>query len=464
MEEERKNFIYGVEDEEGNIDVPGCVRNGISEKAANKIYDSMMDFASYAFNKSHAAAYAVIAYQTAYLVCYYPTEYMAAMLNSVRGNSDKVALYIRAAKDMNIELLQPDINESYAKFTAKENKIRFGLAAIKNVGDNIIENIVQTRNQKGKFKDFADFCNKVDSKYINKRVIESLIKAGALDCFCVYRSQLLAIYEKIIDSVISSRKKNIDGQMSLFAGFEEQFKHVEIKYPDIREFDKKYLLAMEKEMTGLYLTGHPLEDYEQMLNNMTSIKTIEILGEDILEEEIMDDAAKQVEEQNSSVKDGQKVILGGIISEVTKKITRTNSLMAFIKVEDLYGTIEVIVFPKILERFSETINEDEIVLIKGRVTKREDEQAKVICDTVERLIKVSNKKLYILIDSNDEVIKVKNDLKSKLLKNPGNVPVFLCTRKERKKYMMDREFWVQEEEELLNYLTDKFGKENVKVL
>lgn len=464
MEEERKNFIYGVEDEEGNIDVPGCVRNGISEKAANKIYDSMMDFASYAFNKSHAAAYAVIAYQTAYLVCYYPTEYMAAMLNSVRGNSDKVALYIRAAKDMNIELLQPDINESYAKFTAKENEIRFGLAAIKNVGDNIIENIVQTRKQKGKFKDFADFCNKVDSKYINKRVIESLIKAGALDCFCVYRSQLLAIYEKIIDSVISSRKKNIDGQMSLFAGFEEQFKHVEIKYPDIREFDKKYLLAMEKEMTGLYLTGHPLEDYEQMLNNMTSIKTVEILGEDILEEEIMDDAAKQVEEQNSSVKDGQKVILGGIISEVTKKITRTNSLMAFIKVEDLYGTIEVIVFPKILERFSETINEDEIVLIKGRVTKREDEQAKVICDTVERLIKVSNKKLYILIDSNDEVIKVKNDLKRKLLKNPGNVPVFLCTRKERKKYMMDREFWVQEEEELLNYLTDKFGKENVKVL
>ncbi|MCY6957569.1 DNA polymerase III subunit alpha [Clostridium brassicae] len=464
MEEERKNFIYGIVDKNGNIEVPGCVRNGISEKSANKIYDSMMDFASYAFNKSHAAAYAVIAYQTAYLVCYYPTEYMAAMLNSVKGNSEKVAIYTRAAKNMNIDLLPPDINESFAKFTVEDNKIRFGLTAIKNAGDNVIDNIVKCRIQKGKFTSFVDFCNKVDSKFINKRMIESLIKAGAFDCFCIYRSQLLAVYEKIIDSIVTQRKRNIEGQVSLFAGFQEEFKQVEIRYPNIKEFDKKYLLAMEKEMTGIYLSGHPLQDYEEMLNNMTSIKSIDIIEDEALEEELIDEVAKHVEQQNAKVKDGQKVILGGIISEVTRKITRTNTLMAFVKLEDLYGTIEIIVFPKTLERFNELINEDEIILVKGRVTKREDEQPKVICDSIEKLIKISNKKLYILVEDEREVVKTKNELKNKILKNGGNVPVFLCTRKGRKKYMLGREFWIQEEEELLNYLVDKFGKENVKVI
>lgn len=464
MEEERKNFIYGIVDEKGNIEVPGCIRNGISEAAANKIYDSMMDFASYAFNKSHAAAYAVVAYETAYLTYYYPTEYMAAMLNSVRGNSDKVAFYTRAIQDNNIELLPPDINESFGKFTVENNKIRFGLAAVKNVGDNIIENIVKVRSKKGKFTSFIDFCNKIDSSCMNKRMIESLIKAGAFDCFCVYRSQLFAVYERIIDSIINQRKRNIDGQMSLFSGFENEFKQIEIKYPNIKEFDKKYLLAMEKEMTGIYLSGHPLEDYEETLKNMTSARSIDIIGDEALEEELMDEATKHVEEENAKIKDGERVIIGGIISEVNRKITKNNTMMAFVNLEDLYGTIEIIIFPKVLEKFNELVREDDIVLIKGRVTKREDEQPKILCDNIQRLLKTSNKKIYILVEEDKEVMKTKNELKYNLLRNKGNVPVFICTKKERKKYMLSRDFWVQEEEELLNYLMDKFGRENVKVI
>ncbi|MCY6483285.1 DNA polymerase III subunit alpha [Clostridium aestuarii] len=464
MEEERKNFIYGIVDENGNVDVPGCVKNGISENAANKIYDSMMDFASYAFNKSHAAAYAVVAYDTAYLVYYYPKEYMAAMLNSVRGNSDKVSFYIRAVREMKIEILSPNINESSAKFTVPNGKIRFGLAAIKNVGDNIIENIVKIRKEKGQFTSFVDFCNKIDLSCINKRVIESLIKAGAFDCFNIYRSQLLAVYERIIDSIVNQRKKNIDGQMSLFASFKSEFKQIEIKYPNINEFDKKYLLSMEKEMTGLYLSGHPLQEYEITLKNATSAKTIDIIGDGALEEELLDEAAKHIEEKNAKFKDGDRVIIGGIISEVTRKITKNNSMMAFIRLEDLYGSMEVIIFPKTLEKFNDLILEDEIVLIKGRITKREDEQPKVLCDNIQRLVKISNKKLYIQIESDKDVKKTTNELKSEFLKNKGDMPVYICTKRERKKYMLKRELWIKEEDKLLNFLIEKFGEPNIKVI
>lgn len=239
MEEERKNFIYGVVDDNGNIEVPGCKRNGISEEAANKIFDQMMDFASYAFNKSHAAAYAVIGYQTAYLMKYYPVETIAAMLNSVMGTSEKVAHYINFAESLGIQVLPPDINESYSKFTVKGDKIIFGLAAIKNVGYNVVETIVVSRNNKGEFESLMDFINKIDLSSVNKRAIESLIKAGALDCFDVFRSKLLAVYEKLMDSVSSERKRNIDGQISLF-GMEEEIEVPEINYPNIKEFAKKY--------------------------------------------------------------------------------------------------------------------------------------------------------------------------------------------------------------------------------
>ncbi|MEA4826790.1 MAG: DNA polymerase III subunit alpha, partial [Clostridium sp.] len=464
MEEERKNFIYGIVDENKNIIVPGCLRNGISEEIANKIYDQMMDFASYAFNKSHAAAYAVVAYYTAYLVYYYPTEFMAAMLNSVRGNSDKVAAYVRAAKEMSIETLPPDINEGFGKFTVQDGKIKFGLSAIKNVGDNLIESVVKSREKKGEFTSFVDFCNKVDSNSVNKRMVESLIKAGAFDCLQTYRSQLLAVYEKVLDSVSNQRKKNIDGQVSLFATLTEEFKETEIKYPDIKEFDKKYKLSMEKEMTGLYLTGHPLEEYEEALKNRTSAKTTDIIGEGPLEDEIIDDVTRHIEEENSRIKDGDRVIIGGLITEVNRKITRTNSIMAFVKLEDLYSSIEVIVFPKVLESFKDSIIEDEIVLIKGRVTKREDEQPKVLCDAVERLTKFSSEKLYIQVQNNKEVKQAMNNLKPICMSNSGNMPIYICTKEDRKKYLLSREYWIKTNDDLIDFLKEKYGRENIKIL
>lgn len=464
MEEERKNFIYGIVDENGNIEVPGCLRNGISEETANKIFDQMMDFASYAFNKSHAAAYAVVAYYTAYLVHYYPIEYMAAMLNSVRGNSDKVAVYVRAAKDMQMEVMPPDINKSFGKFTVQDGKIRFGLAAIKNVGENPIESIIKAREEKGEFTSFVDFCNKVDFGKVNKRMVESLIKSGAFDCFGVYRSQLLAVYEKVIDSVLNQRRKNIEGQMSLFSSLSEEFKEIEIKYPNINEFDKKYKLSMEKEMTGIYLTGHPLEDYEELIKNRTSTRTIDILGGEALEEDILDEASKQIENENSVVKDGERVIIGGLITEVSRKITKNNTMMAFIQLEDLYSSIEVIVFPKILSSFNALIQEDEIVLIKGRVSKREDEEPKVLCDAVEKLVKVSTEKLYIQINNNGEVKDAMNDFKSISKSNPGNIPIYICTREEKKKYLVSREYWIKENEEVMEFLKSKYGRENVKLI
>ncbi|PJI07830.1 MULTISPECIES: DNA polymerase III subunit alpha [Clostridium] len=457
MEEERHNFIHGIVGEDGKVEVPGCVRNGISEKIANDIFDSMMDFASYAFNKSHAAAYAVVAYETAYLVHYYPGEYLAAMLNSVMGNNEKVAFYIRCAEELGIQVLPPDINESYSKFTVKKDTIRFGLAAIKNVGVNVIESIVKARDSKGNFASFTDFCNKIDTSEVNKRAVESIIKAGGFDTLGVYRSKLLAVFEKIMDGISGQRKKNIKGQMNLFTDFgQEEYKQVEIQYPDIKEFDKKYLLAMEKEMTGLYLSGNPLEDYEETLKNVTSVKISDIVVNESLEDNAGID-------ENSKIKDGTRVIIGGIVTSVTKKVTKNNTMMAFIKIEDMYAAIEVIIFPKVLERNASYIKEDEMVIIKGRVNKREDEQPKIICEEISPLVG-NNEKIYILVEDEAEVKNSIKNMRKMLLLYRGDTPIYLCTKKERRKFLIDKFLWVQNEPDLIKFLKDKFGESNVKVL
>lgn len=455
MEEERHNFIYGIVDENGNIEVPGCIRNGISEEAANKIFDQMMDFASYAFNKSHAAAYGVVSFQTAYLMKYYPTEYIAAMLNSVMGNSEKVAFYIRFASEMGIQVLPPDINESFAKFTVKDNKIRFGLAAVKNVGINAIESIVKSRENKGRFTSLPDFCNKIDITCINKRVVESLIKAGAFDEFKEYRSRLLAVYEKLLDGVSSEKKRNIEGQMSLFSDFDEKIAAIEIKYPEINEFDKKYILAMEKEMTGLYISGHPLDEYEETLKLQTNTRISDILVEESLEDELIDVEAV--------IKDGDRVVIGGLLTEVNKKVTRNNDMMAFVRVEDLFGSIEVIVFPKVFEKCRALLAEDNVVVIKGRVSIREDEQPKVLCESIEPLVKINTDKVYILIEDESKLNFAKSEIRNELKKFSGSTPIYLCTRKERKMFRLDRDLWIKTEIEILAYLRHKFGEENVKV-
>lgn len=458
MEQERKNFIYGIVDEEGNVEVPGCLRNGISEKAANDIFDSMMDFASYAFNKSHAAAYAVVGYQTAYLMHYYPVETIAAMLNSMMGSSEKVAHYINFAESLGIQVLPPNINESYSKFTVKGDKIRFGLAAIKNVGMNVVDSIVEARDSKGKFESITDFINKIDLSAINKRAVESLIKAGALDDFKIFRSKLLAVHEKLMDSMASERKRNIDGQISLFGLTEdEDFKAPEVMYPNIKEFAKNNLLAMEKEMTGLYLSGHPLDEYAKSLKVMTSTTIQKIY-------DCKEAHNEGIDHEEYSIHDEDKVVVGGIITEVTQKVTRNNQIMAFIKIEDLSATIEVIVFPKTLDRVRNLIAADAFVIIKGRVSMKEDEAVKIICETMEPLEKVDSSKVYVRVDNLDMARATKPKLMEICNEYAGNTPLYVFTANDRKNYRMPRNMWVNLSSDIFVELEKVFGEGNVKIV
>lgn len=457
MEQERKNFIYGIVDENGNVEVPGCLRNGISEKAANKIFDQMMDFASYAFNKSHAAAYAVIGYQTAYLMHYYPVETIAAMVNSVMGISEKVAHYIKFAESLGIQVLPPNINESYSKFTVKGNSIRFGLAAIKNVGLNVVEGIVSARESKGRFESLIDFINKIELSTINKRAVESLIKAGAFDEFKTFRSKLLTVYEKLMESVFYDKKRNIDGQLNLFNLSDEEIKVPEIKYPDIKEFSKNNLLSMEKEMTGLYISGHPLDEYEKSLKMMTST-TIEKIFQSY--ESIMDGLS----DDETLIQDNQRIIIGGILADVNQKVTRNNSIMAFLKLEDLTGVIEVVVFPKTLDKVRNLINLDSMVIIKGRVNIKEDEEPKLICESIEPLEKVNSDKLYIRVDDLQKAKEMKSKLIEIVNEYKGDSAIYVFTSKDRKSYRMPREIWVNLNTDVVFELKKVFGEDNVKVV
>lgn len=466
MEEERKNFINGIVNEKGEIEVPGCVRNGISAEAGNKIFDSMMDFASYAFNKSHAAAYAVVGYETAFLMKYYPVEYIAAMLNSVMGTSEKVAHYIKFAESQGIQVLPPDINESYTKFTVKGDTIRFGMAAIKNVGINVIESIVKTREVKGKFTSLEDFIDKLDITAVNKRAVESLIKAGALDCFGVFRSKLLAVYEKVMDGTASQKKRNIDGQISLFSIAEEDLELPKIEYPNIKEFKKMNLLAMEKEMTGLYLSGHPLDEYKRSLELQTST-TIETVFKsyEMTKESISNDPEnKTTISEDVPIHDNDTVIIGGILTEIKQKVTRNNTIMAFLTLEDLSGTIEVIVFSRTLEKLRNLIQPDAIVKIKGRVSIKDDELPKLICESIEGLEKVNSDKLYIKVGNEEEVKSVNKKIKNFILGYEGNTAVYVFDAEKRQNYRLSRDKWIDSSSEVVELLKDIYGEENVKLV
>lgn len=391
---------------------------------------------------------------------YYPTEFIAAMLNSVMGNNEKVAYYIRFANENGIEILPPDINESYTKFTVQEEQIRFGIAAIKNVGVNVIENIAKVRIEKGKFKDLLDFCNKVDLGVINKRAVESLIKAGALDSFGVYRSRLLAVHEKVMDGINGDRKKNIQGQINLFLDFQQQeIDPIDIKYPEIKEFDKKHLLFMEKEMTGLYLSGHPLEEHKEVLKNKTSINIGEIISSGSLEEN-----NEGVLVQDKKVKDGQKVKIGGIITSVNKKLTKNNDMMAFVELEDLYGIIELVVFPKVFNKVRNMINEDAMILVSGRVSLREDEAPKILCEDISDLVNSSIEKIYIRIDTEEELQPSLKQLKIICPSYKGSIPIYLYVKSINKAFVMNKELWVNGDKELLTFFKNGFGIENVKVV
>lgn len=461
MEKERKNFVHGITDKNGNVTVNGAVRNGIDESTANKIFDEMMDFASYAFNKSHAAAYAIIAYQTAWLKFYYPDLYMASILNSFLGNPNKISMYIHECRKHNIDILPPDINESDLKFTVTDGKIRFGLVAIKNVGENAVMEIIRERTAKGRFKSFKDFCERMDSKDISKRFVESLVKSGGFDSLKVERSRLMAVYEKTLEGIQQRKKRNLKGQLSIFEipGAKEQSETMKIDYPDIKEFPKNILLSMEKEMLGLYISGHPLTEFENEINDRVTLFSSDIndIGVDATEE------STGLEPKN--INDGMYVVVGGIILEKKTKTTKNNNLMAFLTLEDLFGSIEIIVFPTVYERFSALTAEGSIVLINGRVSLKEDEAPKIICDEIKPITKQTIKRLYIkIIEDNDKKEKFDEDsLLSMMRYFNGKMPVCLYYEANNEKKYLEKDCWVNLNETLISELNNRFGRDNVKI-
>lgn len=421
MEEERKNFVFGNEEE----NVAGCVKNGISEVVANKIYDEMITFADYAFNKSHAAAYAVVAYQTAYLKCYYPVEYMAALMTSVIDNTTKVTGYIQAAKQMGIKVLPPDINSGESTFSVKDGAIVFALAAIKNVGRNMINNIVKERHANGSFRNLEDFIRRMTEYDINKRVIENMIKAGAFDSFEGTRKQMMYVYNGILDSINKDKKNMMTGQLSLFdlAG-EEDKKSFELKMPDIGEFDKGTMLSFEKEVAGLYVSGHPLEDDEDKIRKIATASSL--------------DFAVNEETGTASIKDGERVVIGGIISDVVIKFTKNNQRMAFVTLEDMTGTVEVIVFPKDFEQYAGLIEMEKKVFVKGRASVEEEKDGKVICEKITSF-EDTRKKLWIKYDTINDYEDNKLKLYDILKEYPGRdeVAVYIAQGKKMKNLPAD---------------------------
>ena len=411
MAKEREVFINGQVDEEGNIVVPGCVRNGIDAESANKIFDEMAEFAKYAFNKSHAACYAVVAYRTAYLKAYYPAEFMAATLNSFLGNLDKIPQYIDECKNLGIEILKPDINKSEAKFTVEDGKIRFGLGSVKNVGTVPVDNIVKERNEHGEYKSFTEFCERVADEAVNKKCIESLIKAGVFSEFPQTRATLLASFESIMDSIQSNNKKGLNGQVSMFdLGTEEQKEEMQEKkysFEEHQEFSNKELLSMEKEMLGIYISGHPLEKLRTQIEKETTISTKEIRE---MENQVsMEQDLGQENENNIKPKyqDGQRVKYAGIITAIKKKYTKNNKIMAFVTIEDLYGTMEVIVFENAYLKGKEALVEENIVMVDGRLSIREDSDITIIANEVKNFGETNQKSLLLDITAASEEEKKK---------------------------------------------------------
>lgn len=410
MAKEREIFIHGQVDENGNVVVPGCVRNGIDEQSADKIFDEMAEFAKYAFNKSHAAAYAVVSYRTAYLKAYYPAEFMAAMLNSFLGNQDKIPGYIEECKRLAIEILKPDINKSDTKFTVDKNQIRFGMGSIKNVGTDAVDNIVEEREKHGDYKDFSDFCERIKDLGVNKKCVESLIKAGSFDNLGQTRKTLIASFEKIIDMISDSGKKSFDGQVSMFdLGGSTEVEEMKYTYTTLPEYEPKDLLSMEKEMLGLYISGHPLEDIREQIEAKTNINTFQlrqISSENDMELEDTGEFKRDqtYEEHQTEFKDGQNVTYAGIITSVKKKYTKNNKLMAFVTIEDLYGPTEFIVFDSCYQACSSVLIEENIVIVEGRLSIREDEEPKIVARTITPFTETKAKVFEIdITDLNEEM-------------------------------------------------------------
>ena len=447
MEKERKIFIYGDEE----TGVPGCIKNGIDEQTANKIYDEMIDFAKYAFNKSHAAAYAVVSYQTAWLKYYFPVEYMAALMTSVIDNPSKVSEYIYACRQMNIKILPPDINKGEANFSVDGGDIRYGLAAIKSIGRPVIKAIVEDREELGLFQNLEDFITRLSAKNIlNKRTIENLIKAGALDTLGGTRKQFMSIYVQIVDHVTQEKKNSMVGQMTLFdLVSEDQKEEFQIRMPDVGEYSKETLLAFEKEVLGIYVNGHPLEAYEEKWKKSISATTADF----------------QLDEEtgHTKVHDGAKEIIGGMITEKTIKHTKTNQMMAFITVEDLLGTVEVVVFPRDYEKNRDYLEVDSKVFVRGRVSEEDDKPSKMICEKIIPFER-TKKELWIQFPDKATFLDEEQIVYGYLADSDGDDEVMIYCAKERavKKLPKNRNIGINEQ--ILSRLMNHFGEKRVKVV
>jgi len=446
MEQERKNFVYGNPEE----NVPGCIARGIDEKVANKIYDNMIDFAKYAFNKSHAAAYAVVAYQTAYLKYYYPVEFMAALMTSVLDNTSKVSEYIYTCRQMGIAILPPDINEGEGGFSVSGQAIRYGLSAIKSIGRPVIDAIVEERKIRGPFTTLKDFITRLSGREVNKRTIENFIKAGALDGLEGNRRQKMMIYGSLLDALNQEKKTTMAGQMTLFdIAPEEDKAEYEIKLPDVEEYDKEVLLGFEKEVLGIYISGHPLEEYMERLKKNTNAVTTDF----VLDEET----------GTLKVSDGTKVRIGGMITDKVIKYTKNNKAMAFITLEDLVGTVEIIIFPKDYERYAKYLENDAKVFVEGRVTAEEDRNGKLICEKIISFDEVK-RELWLQFPSKSDFEEKEGALYGKMMDADGSehVVIYLAAEKQMKRLPENRNVAITKEllEELGNFL----GKDNVKVV
>ena len=446
MQKERQNFVYGNPEE----NVPGCIANGIDEKTANQIYDEMIDFAKYAFNKSHAAAYAVVAYQTAWLKYYYPVEFMAALMTSVIDNSGKVSEYIYTCRQMGIEILPPDINKGVGNFSVDNGRIRYGLAAIKSIGRPVIEAIIKEREAAGEFKTLKDFIERLSGKEVNKRTIESFIKSGAFDSLGGTRKQFMVIYLQVMDQVNRERKYSMTGQMSLFDMVsDDQKAEFDIPLPNVGEYEKETKLAFEKEVLGIYLSGHPLEEYEDKWKKNITRTTLEF----------------QLDEETGRAKvhDGAKETVGGMITAKTIKYTKNNKVMAFLTLEDLAGSVEVIVFPKDYEKNQQYLEEESKVFIRGRVSEEDEADSKLICETVIPF-EQTRKELWLQYPDKAAYLAGEQELFAMLADAEGDDEVIIYCRKEKAVKKLPPGRNVKADKVLLSRLTNYLGEACVKLI
>ena len=475
MLQEKEYFINGKLDDDGNVEIAGCIRNGVPEKTAEEIFNQMVSFAEYAFNKSHAAAYAVVAYETGYLKAHYTVEFMAALMTSVMGDSDSIAKYMRNCTEMGIEVLPPDINESQKKFSVVDGKIRFGLLGVKNVGEGAIDAIIEARQTKGRPEDIFRFIENIDIHKVNKKAVESLIKAGALDCLNENRAAHLAVYESLMESAQSSARNNIEGQMSLFqlnADTMQESRSMNV-LPDVRNFNQDILIAQEKEMLGVYITSHPLDEYADRIEQLVTVTSQDLA--DVLDSE-------EQGEMHTFVRDGMQATMAGIITSKKNLITKNNKMMAFVDMEDLYGTVEVVVFPNIYERFGSLVAEDSIVSVTGSINFKEGEVPKLLAEKIVDLRSLTEKleqsresvqtaDAESVPDAPEGLIKIKlpsgntiemlNRIRNVMLAHRGKYQAIIYMP-QGGSFRTERELWVQPDADFRKTVTDIVGEENYK--